>query len=93
MLYRPGPRWNREESLFDQEDINDHRDFLSARFEDKTLVIGGPFLDNSGGISIFRHSSQAELEKLLHSDPTIETGLQIYEIHPCALPFAPVELE
>jgi uncharacterized protein YciI len=93
VLYRPGPQWDRERSLFDQEDINDHRDFLRARFDDATLVMGGPFLDDSGGISIFRSDSQDQLEDVLRSDPTIARGLQIYEIHPCAFPFAPIELE
>jgi uncharacterized protein YciI len=93
VLYRPGPQWNREQSLFDQDGILDHRDFLGSRFEDKTLVIGGPFLDDSGGLSIYRHASQETLVALLDTDPTIASGLQIYTIHPCALPFAPVELE
>jgi hypothetical protein len=93
VLYRPGPGWNHEQSLFDQDGILDHRDFLHSRFEDETLVLGGPFLDDSGGISVYRHASEEELVTLLDTDPTIASGLQIYAIHPCALPFAPVELE
>jgi hypothetical protein len=39
VLYRPGLGWNHGQSLFDHDGILDHRDFLRARFEDKTRAL------------------------------------------------------
>jgi len=49
--------------------------------------VGGPFLDDTGGIAIYEASTDEELIALLQQDKTITGCLMTYELHPCALPF------
>ena len=93
VVYRPGERWDEQRSAFEQDGISHHRDFLAARFADGSLAFGGPFLDDCGGIAVYRSDSQERLVTLVETDPTISTKLMTYELHPCALPFALVDLE
>ena len=93
VVYRPSERWDPQKPAFGQDGISDHRDFLAARFEDGTLAFGGPFLDDCGGVAVYRSDSQELLEALVGTDPTISRGLMTYEMHPCALPFCLVDLE
>ncbi|MDE3252046.1 MAG: hypothetical protein KGO92_04520 [Bacteroidota bacterium] len=48
------------------------------------LKVAGPFGDDGKwiGLFIFDCPDQAEVEKLLHTDPAIQSGRLAYEIHP-----------
>jgi uncharacterized protein YciI len=92
VVYRPGDRWDPEVPAFEQHNISNHRDFLAARFADGTLMFGGPFLDDCGGVAVYKVDSKEHLVAIIESDTTISTRLMTYELHPCALPFAIVDL-
>ncbi|HEY1429694.1 MAG TPA: hypothetical protein VGF18_08975 [Candidatus Tumulicola sp.] len=92
IVYRPGERWDHQKSAFEQDGISAHRDFLGARFADGTLMLGGPFLDDCGGIGVYKVDSREQLVALIATDTTISSNLMTYELHPCALPFAVVDL-
>ena len=49
--------------------------FLRGLFEDGTLRMGGPFLDNSGGMAVLKVSSLDEARRIGESDPTVKSGL------------------
>src|ERR1700685_388806 len=87
VLYKPGARWNDRLPFHEQAGVGDHRDFLAKQYEAETLVFGGPFLDNSGGLSVFQAASREQLEDIIRTDRSVETGLLEFEIHPYMLGF------
>ena len=87
VIYKPGPRWIAGRHFHEQEGVIDHRNFLAERHAAGDLLVGGPFLDDSGGIAIYEASTNEDLIELLRQDKTIAGQLMTYELHPCALPF------
>jgi len=87
VIYKPGPRWIAGRRFHEQEGVSGHRDFLAERHAAGDLLVGGPFLDDTGGIAIYEASTDEELIALLQQDKTITGRLMTYELHPCALPF------
>jgi uncharacterized protein YciI len=89
VLYSPGPAWEPRLAFHEQAGVEDHRDFLASQYETETLAFGGPFLDDSGGLSVFRAPSRERLEQILGTDRAVKTGLLKYEMHPYFLGFQP----
>lgn len=87
VIYRRGRTWTAGIPFFEQIGVEEHRHFLIEQFRAQRLKYGGPFLDDTGGVAIFRSESCEGLEELINSDPTVAGGLLSYEVHPVALPF------
>lgn len=87
VLYLRGPAWVRGVPFHQQAEVVRHRDFLAAQHDAGRLVFGGPFLDDSGGLAVYRADSAAELEALVASDASVISGLLRYEIHPYMIGF------
>jgi len=75
LFHSPGPGWDPEKGFEDQAGIYEHVGFLRGLFEDGTLRMGGPFLDNSGGMAVLKVSSLDEARRIGESDPTVKSGL------------------
>jgi uncharacterized protein YciI len=87
VLYLRGPNWDDSLPFHEQLGVVRHRDFLAAAHEAGTLVFGGPFLDDAGGLAVYGAASLEELESVLVTDATVIDGLLRYEIHPYAIAF------
>jgi uncharacterized protein YciI len=61
-----------------------HLDNITRLFNEKKMVMAGPFLDNGvyKGIFLFDVSTEEEVKKLLQTDPAVKSGRLDYEIHP-----------
>jgi uncharacterized protein len=61
-----------------------HLDNIGRLFDDKKLVLAGPFLDNGTyrGIFILDVPSAEAAAELLMTDPAIKAGRLDYEMHP-----------
>jgi uncharacterized protein YciI len=61
-----------------------HMANITRLYNEGKLKVAGPFGDDGNwrGIFIFDCSSKEEVEKLLATDPAIESGRLTYEIHP-----------
>jgi len=61
-----------------------HLDNITRLFNEKKIVLAGPFLDNGTyrGIFIFDVATEEEVIQLLQTDPAIKAGRLGYEIHP-----------
>lgn len=81
VFFRPGPRWKSGAPISEQDGIREHPAFLARQFQAGTLVMGGPFGDDSGGLSIFRVEDRETLEMLFTTDQSIVSGLLVPEIH------------
>ena len=75
LFHSPGPGWDHAKSFEDQPGIQAHVGFLRGLFEDGKLHMGGPFLDNSGGMAVLAVSSLDEARRIGESDPTVKQGL------------------
>ena len=52
-----------------------HREYLSGVLKAGKLVLGGPFLDDSGAIIIYETDSAEETDKLIREDPFATHGV------------------
>jgi len=61
-----------------------HLENITKMAEEGTLVLAGPFLDEGDirGIYIFNVASVEEAKKLIESDPAIQAGRLVMELHP-----------
>lgn len=61
-----------------------HLDNITRLFNEKKMVMAGPFLDKGTfkGIFIFDVPTEDEVKVLLTTDPAIKSGRLDYEIHP-----------
>mgnify|MGYP004700981335 FL=1 len=61
-----------------------HMDNINKMANEGTLVLAGPFLDNGvlRGIYIFNVETVEEAIKLTETDPMIQKGVLIMELHP-----------
>ena len=83
VILKTGPHRDQDSSSAKQ--IQDaHLANMGKMFDDKKLVLAGPFMDDSplAGIFIFDVATQEEADKLADSDPAVKAGRLIYEVHP-----------
>jgi len=61
-----------------------HLNNITRLFNEKKLILAGPFMDDGmyRGIFIFDVSTTEEVVQLLATDPAINSGRLDYEIHP-----------
>jgi uncharacterized protein len=83
VILKTGPHRDQDSSAAKQ--IQDaHLANMGKMFDDKKLVLAGPFMDDSqlAGIFIFDVATQEEADKLAAADPAVKAGRLIYEVHP-----------
>lgn len=61
-----------------------HLDNINRLAEEGKIIIAGPFLDKSEvrGIYIFNVETEEEAKKLTESDPAVQSGRLVMEVHP-----------
>lgn len=74
-------------SLSDEEIIRQHKAFLAAEHDKRTLVGSGPGIDNDdkryvGAVMILRCANLAEATKLAHQEPYLREKQRVAEIIP-----------
>jgi uncharacterized protein YciI len=74
LIHSPGTKWVDSLSFREQPGIEMHVNYMATLLESKKLVMGGPFLDNSGGMVIYNGSTE-EAEKDANNDPAVKEGL------------------
>lgn len=80
LMHSPGLKWNQELSFFDQAGIEQHKAFMSDLLEAGDMVMGGPFLDNSGGMAILKVESIEAAMAIAHRDPAVQSGILKVEV-------------
>lgn len=73
-----------QDSLLAAQIQKAHMDNISRMTEDGKLVVAGPFMDDQEikGIYIFAFDNLEEAEELTNSDPAVQAGRLIMELHP-----------
>jgi uncharacterized protein YciI len=75
--HQTGPR-----SFNEQPQVGVHVAFLRSMLADGRLALGGPFLDDSGGMAIVRAASLDEARAWAESDESVRGGLLCVEVKP-----------
>jgi uncharacterized protein YciI len=76
--FRAGPTWT-SGSVREQPDWDAHAEFVDALIERGTFVMGGPFSDNSGSMSLLEGIDADEARRLLEGDPFMNNGVFVLE--------------
>jgi len=80
VIYSEGPNWRDEGP--DGEHISRHIAYQRKNFEARKLVMGGPFMDEAGGMAVFEVDSREEAAKIVQNDPAVKDGFYIVALHP-----------
>ena len=77
VMYGKGPSWSETPETPDV--VQGHIAHQHAQLEAGKLVMGGPFLDEPGGMAIFKVESRDELDAILNGDPAVSAGFYAVE--------------
>ena len=88
LFHSPGPAWKPGVGFRDQPGIGDHVAYLGGLQAKGLVVMGGPFLDNSGGMQILSTTSEEEAQVLGEADPAVKAGLLRVTVRPWLAAFA-----
>ena len=77
--FRAGPTWEPGGPVREQPGWDEHAAFVDALVERGTIVMGGPYSDNSGTMMLLEGVDAAEAERILADDPFIENGVFLLE--------------
>lgn len=82
LFHSPGDKWLKEISFREQPGIMEHVQYMSSFLKDKTLLIGGPFPDDTGGMMIIRAESKEAAESIAFRDPAVKNELLKVSVRP-----------
>lgn len=82
LAHTPGPRWDPTKGFRQQPGIEQHVAYMQDFLDRGTLILGGPYLDNSGGMMIFDLDTEEEARRVAEGDPTVKSGLLAVTVKP-----------
>jgi uncharacterized protein len=72
--FRAGPTWANG-SIKEQPGWDAHAEFVDELVGHGTMVMGGPFADNSGSMILLEGVDANEARRILEGDPFMENGV------------------
>src|SRR5689334_17720821 len=82
LSHSPGQQWLAGTPFMEQPGVEVHIAFMRGLMEAGRLALGGPFLDNSGGMCIARFESLEEAIDAAEGDESVKAGLLRVEVKP-----------
>jgi uncharacterized protein YciI len=77
----PGPQWRPNASVYEQgPPIEAHLAYMRARFDDHSLVMGGPLATAMSGIAVLEVPDLSAAEAFAQADPGVAAGVLVYEV-------------
>lgn len=73
-----GPTWQ-SGSVREQQDWDAHAEFVDRLVSEGTFILGGPFSDNSGSLSVYEGMTAGEVRALMEDDPFVKNGVFVVE--------------
>lgn len=80
MIYSPGPAHDPDATAADPGPLADHVALMHRITDSGRMVMGGPFTDGPGGMSVVDVASRAEAEAIAREDPAVRCGFFEVEI-------------
>jgi uncharacterized protein YciI len=74
VVWRAGPTWT-SGGVREQPRWDEHADYIDDLIEQGIFVMGGPFADNSGSLSLLEGVSVEEARRIIADDPFVENGV------------------
>jgi uncharacterized protein YciI len=66
----------------EQPSFREHRRYMQQFFADKRVLMGGPFLDDQGGLGILDVTNEAQAWEILAQDPAVLAKVFQPHVHP-----------
>jgi uncharacterized protein YciI len=91
LFHSPGPNWKEGLTFQEQPGVMEHVKYMRQQWQEGLMVMGGPFLDDSGGMMIF---SDADIEKarlIASADPAVKSGLLTVTVKLWMVPMSSVQ--
>ena len=83
VIREPGPAWDRERAVREQEGWDEHAAFMDALADEGFIALGGPLGDASGhALHIVEAEDEREVERRFAEDPWSDHMLRIARIEP-----------
>ncbi len=82
IIHAPGEAWEKGVPFREQPLVMLHVQYMMELLESGSLVVGGPFMDDSGGMVVVRAQNLKEAQALASKDPSVEAGLLTYKLRP-----------
>lgn len=90
--HTPGPAWQNGIGFREQPGVEVHVQYMAALLAEGKLVMGGPFLDDSGGTMVYQAADLAEAESVAQSDPAVQNGLLQVVVRPWLIVMSSIDL-
>lgn len=81
LLYRPGPAWVPGRSVF-QQALQPHLQYMHQLVASGVIRIGGPFLDDTGGLVVVDLDTLDAARACAEADPAVRDGIMQVDVHP-----------
>src|SRR4051812_49237581 len=82
--YQCGPTWVHGKTVFEQP-LQDHLAYMHQLVKAGILKMGGPFLDDTGGLIVVTAETAQEANALAAADPAIQKGVMTAQAYPWKL--------
>jgi uncharacterized protein YciI len=80
-LFSHGPHWKYGKSVYEQGPVmEDHLRSMRRRFDEGSLLVGGPF-DEGGGIAFLEAPDRDAATAIIDADPAVRAGVLSYTLH------------
>ena len=87
VLLKRGPKWIPNKPAAEQS-LSNHGRYLNEQMSKGVLLMSGPFLDDSGGLILYRGRDEAEVRAIAEHDPgVIDQILAVESIRPFRVAF------
>ena len=73
-----GPAWQ-SGSVREQQDWDAHAEFVDRLVDEGKFILGGPFGDNSGSLSVWEGLTADEVGTLVEEDPFVKNVVFVVE--------------
>jgi uncharacterized protein YciI len=82
LSHTPGRIWDHGKAFRNQPGIDQHVAYWSGYADKGQIVLGGPFLDNSGGMMILDVPTPEAAHAMAEADPTVKSSLLAVTVRP-----------
>ncbi len=84
ICYRRGPAWLDGRTVFEQP-LQAHLAYMKSLRAAGTLKLGGPFIDDCGGLIVVDAAGADEARAIYEADPAVRDRVMVAEAHPWKL--------
>jgi len=81
VIYEVGRGWLMGKPL-EEQPLGEHWNYLRYLHQQGILIAGGPYLDDSGGLTLIYAEDIDAAWEIVEQDPAVVSGVFVPEVHP-----------